>query len=93
MLQRHHERAFQNLSIELEESQQWKPNELTRLYFPKDYTAFEYEPVTGLLAIGTMQLYPSATSVPILLCSQRHCKRIHPHIRKTGSPRIIGTWK
>jgi syntaxin-binding protein 5 len=57
MLQRHHERAFQNLSVELEESQQWKPNELTRLYFPKDYTAFEYEPVTGLLAIGTMQLY------------------------------------
>lgn len=52
MLQRHHE-PFQNLSVELEESQQWKPNELTRLYFPKDYTAFEYEPVTGLLAIGS----------------------------------------
>ena len=64
MPQRHHERAFQNLSVELEESQQWKPNELKRLYFPKDYTAIAYEPVTGLLAIGTIQALHQYLTLP-----------------------------
>src|SRR6266576_6386604 len=90
MLQRHHERAFQDLSVELAESQQWKPNELRRLYFPKDYTAFAYEPVPGLLAIGMMQLQ---CYISIPLYSHRYGERIDSCVWKIGSPRTIGTWK
>ncbi|KAF8640450.1 hypothetical protein AX17_000114 [Amanita inopinata Kibby_2008] len=53
MLQRSHDRAFHDLSSELRDSQQWKAGELRRLHFPTDVTAFAFDPVTSLLAVGT----------------------------------------
>ncbi|KAM6498680.1 WD40 containing snare-dependent exocytosis protein [Amanita muscaria] len=53
MLQRQHDRVLQDFSPELREARQWKAGELRRLYFPKDVTAFAYDPVVSLLAVGT----------------------------------------
>ncbi|KAK2461424.1 hypothetical protein APHAL10511_005887 [Amanita phalloides] len=52
MLQKH-----QDFSLELRESRQWRIGDLRRLHFPEDLTAFAYDPVASLLAIGTAKGY------------------------------------
>ncbi|PFH52244.1 hypothetical protein AMATHDRAFT_140320 [Amanita thiersii Skay4041] len=53
MFQRHRDRTFHDLSSELRDAHQWKPNNLRKLQFPSDITALAFDPLFGLLAIGT----------------------------------------
>ncbi|KAJ4485744.1 WD40 containing snare-dependent exocytosis protein [Lentinula aciculospora] len=52
MFSKHHE-SFIDLSLDLHEPQDWKPGVLRTLEYASKVTALAYEPIAGLLAVGT----------------------------------------
>ncbi|KAJ3988441.1 WD40 containing snare-dependent exocytosis protein [Lentinula detonsa] len=52
MFSKHHD-TFIDLSLDLHEPQDWKPGVLRTLDYASKVTALAYEPIAGLLAVGT----------------------------------------
>lgn len=53
-----------DLSIDLQQAQDWKPAILRRFEYPLKVTALAYEPIAGLLAVGawlTIERYEKLT--------------------------------
>ncbi|KAG6813211.1 hypothetical protein H0H92_013098 [Tricholoma furcatifolium] len=54
MFRRHSDAVFMDLSFDLRDPDDWKVGTLRLMDYPQDITAFAIEPISGLLAIGTV---------------------------------------
>lgn len=83
MFSRHEEKVFVDLSAELNEESDWRPGVLRNLSYYVDVSSLAYEPVAGLLAIGT---YMTAVYAPNLFT--RHSGTSHGSIHIFGAPGV-----
>ena len=71
MLSRHGNKVFPDLSPELSDELDWKAGTLRTLIHHLDTTAWAYEPVSGLLAVGKLTIALSCGGLVMTLWDRK----------------------